>query len=222
MILNPRSQPAALRDPSYAPLRLPGVLGSVPSVRRPSTTRRTALYTVRTGDSPSSIAANAGVSVTELLQVNPTKPRKTVNGLATFRTLEVGERINLPVARPRAQPTRSVDPEVRDAFNAIRAHTRMQQSLPAREQQMRAMAGVGLGAGYGEECGITSWCDAGLHCEGGQCVPDVVAGGGGGSCQSSSDCGPGMSCEGGVCSSQGSGGSGGAGNYGCTQDTDCG
>jgi LysM repeat protein len=159
MILNPRSQPAALRDPSFAPLRLPGVLGSAPSVRRPSTTRRTALYTVRKGDSPSSIAANAGVSVTELLQVNPTKPRMNVNGLPTFRTLNVGERINLPVARPRATGLGDPCDPTADDFDPA---TCAQQYLPASGDNTGANTGGGAPAPV--QAGLSNTgqpCDAG-------------------------------------------------------------
>jgi len=87
------------------------------------------------------------------------------------KTSTIAQKLGVSVASlVQANPGR---PTIRLAsgqtvFAALRENQKL--NVPRRAQ---ALAGGGtLGAGPGEPCGFTDWCDSGYHCEGGVCVAD--------------------------------------------------
>lgn len=57
-------------------------------------------YTVKPGDSPSSIAFDNDGSLQSLLDANKHKPVALINGVVTFQTLYIGETLNVPTHWP--------------------------------------------------------------------------------------------------------------------------
>jgi len=57
-------------------------------------------YTVKQGDSPSSIAWNNDGTLQSLLDANKHKPVALINGVVTFQTLYIGETLNVPTYWP--------------------------------------------------------------------------------------------------------------------------
>jgi hypothetical protein len=240
---DPRRLPARLRDPSHVPFGFARYLGDVPDVFQ-SAGPGGAGAPIKWPLKPSKLYAKyafklSGVVVQKGQQV-PSNLYDTVfsddgpvlgNGWYALPSNGAQGAINnfVTVTAPlvsggigggsKQGSKRAVDPDVHNAMRAIQAHHRMQASIPAREKQMRAMAGGGaLAAGAGEECGpFTGWCDSGYTCgSNGVCEADAPTGGGytASGCQSSADCGAGYICDNGTCLPQG--------GYGCQSDSDCG
>src|ERR1700691_557139 len=79
-------------------------------------------YVVQRNDTPASIAAKFGRpgQAAALVQVNPQKARQVVHGVTTFRSLNIGEVLNLPVGwgvgvgfttvRPNPEPPTRIVP----------------------------------------------------------------------------------------------------------------